>query len=424
MMKFAGTEDHEQWVEKAQRLKPIFAERARALDEAGGSPRENMDLLRDEGFFKLVIPREYGGLGTAASWCSYTANTVLEIISSACGSTGWALTSQFHGSGLVVGLGDEEQKCRILGDVVNNGAQMASVGSEVRAKEKDTVGGKDGKLTFASELTPVDGGFMANGVKGFSSMAADAKYLCYWALAPGTDNPSVGVTVAVVETDDPGVTPLPGWEEAIGIRASLSGGTKFQDVFVPWRNILGQPGDHMQIHPYLFEINYTCLLLGIAQGVLDFVKQTVADRPFLQKDDTIMYAVGETASNVHNTRAAWWHAQSLWDAKEFDRAAHFTLMAQHQAKSTALAACDMAFEVVGVRALFKWNPVERAWRDARTITLHTRESLLMRLVAEAETNDRYFAKAKYGHRLAADERVTWESLGFSPNTADDVAVQR
>src|SRR5690348_2881170 len=79
MMKFAGTEDHDQWVEKAQRLKPIFAERARALDERGGSPRENMDLLRDEGFFKLVIPREYGGLGTAASWCSYTANTVLEI---------------------------------------------------------------------------------------------------------------------------------------------------------------------------------------------------------------------------------------------------------------------------------------------------------------------------------------------------------
>jgi alkylation response protein AidB-like acyl-CoA dehydrogenase len=409
---YTPTAEHTEWVRKAERLKPIFAERARDLDEAGGSPERNMSILREEGFLKLAVPREYGGAGTTASWCAWTPHAVVEVIASACASTGWALLTQYHAAGLVVGLGNEEQKQRILTDIVDNGAMIATVGSEVRARETNTVGQSSGKLTFASDLTPVDGGFIANGVKGFSSMGADSKYLCYWALAPGTDDPSVGVTVSIVESSDPGVIPLPGWEEAIGIRASLSGGTRFEDVFIPWDNVLGEPGDHMQIHPFTFELTYTVELVGIAQGVLDFVTHTLTERPFLRTDETLMYTVGEMASAIQAARSSWWYAQMMWDEGDHDLAAHFSLKALHQAKETAMMVCTKAFDVIGVRALFKWNPIERAWRDARTVSLHTRESLLMRVVAEAEASGEYFAKQKYGVRVPESERVTWASLGL------------
>jgi alkylation response protein AidB-like acyl-CoA dehydrogenase len=412
VISFTPTPEHAEWVQKAERLKPIFAERARALDERGGSPEENMAILRDEGFHKLVVPAEYGGFGTEAAWCAFTPHAVIETLASACASTAWGLLSHFHGTGLIVGLGNEEQRRRILTDVVENGAMVATVGSEVRAREKNTVGDATGKLTFASELRPVDGGFIANGTKGFSSMGADSKYICYWSLAPGTDLPSTGVTVSVIEKPHDGVVALPGWEEAIGIRASLSGGTKFEDVFIPWENVLGEPGDHMQVHTYTFELTYTVHLLGIAQGVFDFVKQTLAERPFLQTDDTLMYSVGEMASMIQATRASWYYAQWIWDQGDHHEAAHASLKALHQAKETAMMVCTKAFEAVGVRALFRWNPIERAWRDARTVTLHTRESLLMRVVAEAEASGDRFAKQKYGVRVPDEERVTWASLGL------------
>jgi alkylation response protein AidB-like acyl-CoA dehydrogenase len=313
-----------------------------------------------------------------------------------------------------VGLGNEEQRQRILSDVASNGATVATVGSEVRAREANSIHDKDGKLTFAAELVPAEGGFLASGVKGFSSMAADSKYICFWALAPGTETPTEGVTVSIMPRDDPGITFLPGWEEAIGIRGSLSGGAKFDNVFVPWANVLGEPGDHTQKHPYTFELTYTVELLGITQGVLDFVLQTLAERPFLREDNQTMYVVGEMISAVNSTRTAWWYAQATWDAHDNDRAAQLSLMALHQAKDTAMMVCTKAFEIVGVRGIFRWNPLDRAWRDVRVATLHTRETQLMRLVAEAEITGDYFAKAKYGFRLPEDQRVTWESLGLKP----------
>src|SRR5438045_1332009 len=104
------------WIQKAERLKPEFAERARALDEAGGWPEQNLAILRQEGFHKLAIPREYGGEGTDMTWCTPVVNIVTEIVAEACASTAWALVSQYHSSGLVAALGNEEQKQRILGD--------------------------------------------------------------------------------------------------------------------------------------------------------------------------------------------------------------------------------------------------------------------------------------------------------------------
>lgn len=400
------------WIDKAEQLKPVFAQRARALDEQGGWPEENLNILREEGFHKLAIPREYGGEGTAMTWCTPAASAVIEIIATVCGSTAWALQAQLHSSGLVASMGNEEQRQRILGDSAANGALMASVGSEVRPTVSSSPGHSSGKLTFESELRPVEGGFIANGVKGFSSMGAASKYLLYWALAPGTDDPSVGVTFSVVETSDPGVTFLPGWEDAIGIRSSLSGGAKFENVFIPWANVIGEPGDHMQAHPFTFEITYASLLLGLGEGVFDVVKSTLRERPFLQKDDTNMYRVGEMASSLQATRASHAYAHAVWDSGDYDRAAQATLMALHQAKETTMFVATKAFEVVGVRALFRWNSVERAWRDTRTVTLHTRETQIMRVVAEAEVSGDYFAKHKYGYRIPQEKRVTWNDLGL------------
>jgi alkylation response protein AidB-like acyl-CoA dehydrogenase len=409
---FAPTAEEQEWIEKAKKLQPVFAGRARKYDENGGWPVENFDVLREEGFLKLAVPREYGGIGTHAGFCALLPHAVVETVAAACGSTGWGLLTQYHTAGLVAGLGDDEQKTRIFRDVVENGALMASIGSEVMPQQLTAAPGQGTKLKFEAGLTPTEGGFIANATKGFCSMGAASKYLLYWALAPNAESNAEGLTVSVVPADTPGISFLPGWEEAIGIRASLSGGAKFENVFVPWANVLGEPGDYVQIHPYTFELTYAVQLLGIAQGAYDFVKKVLAERPYLQTDDTVMYTVGEMSSALQATRTSWWYAQWLWDERDWDEAAHATMRALHQSKTSAMMITTKAFDVVGVRSLFKFNPLERAWRDVRTVTLHTRESQLMRLLSEGDVSGKRFAKEKYGPRLEPGERKSWADLGL------------
>ncbi|WP_322092557.1 acyl-CoA dehydrogenase family protein [Paraburkholderia bannensis] len=411
MRSFAPTPFEQEWIEKAQALKPILAERARELDEKGSWPEENFKLLTERGFMKLAVPRQYGGHGSEDAGFSFACNAVLEVIASVCGNTAWALQAQFHCIGLIAHLGNEEQKARILGDVAETGARLSSCGSEVRPpKTNVTAVGADGKLSFESDLTPVEGGFLANGNKGFTTMGAAAKYLLFWALAPGTADTDHGVCLVVIEQPNPGIEFLRDWEEAAAIRASASGMAKFSNIFVPWENVIGQPGDFNQIHNYTFEIAYTTIALGCAQGMYDIARETVAERPFLQKDDTIMYALGEMSTMIEATRALWWRAQWLYDQKDWGKAAFTTLQALHSSKETALSVSRAVVDVVGTRAMFKWNPIQRLMRDARMVTLHTRESLIMRTVAQQLLKDEYFPKAKYGSKLPSGARKTWEEL--------------
>jgi hypothetical protein len=78
-----------------------------------------------------------------------------------------------------------------------------------------------------------------------------------------------------------------------------------------------------------------------------------------------------------------------------------------------------AFDVIGARGLFKFNPLDRLWRDAKTVVLHSRESHYMRMHGEAAISGEPFSKQKYGPRSAA--RCTWADLGFADVAAGQAA---
>ncbi|MGY5809111.1 acyl-CoA dehydrogenase family protein [Rhizobium sp. LEGMi198b] len=413
MYPFKQSAQDAEWIEKAKALKEVFAKRARQVDDEGGWPHENWKDIIEGGFLKLGVPKEYGGYADEDAGFSNVCHAVVEIFASACGSTGWIIQNQYHCFGLVAALGNEEQKRRILTDVAENGAGVASVGSEVQpGRTQTSAHANEGKISFASDLTPTEGGFIANGFKGFTSGGGASKYLLFWALAPGTSDPDVGASVFVIELPNAGVEFVKGWEESTGIRASLSGGAKFTDVFIPWKNVLGEPGDFNQVHPYTFELAYASHSLGSAQGIYDEVRQTLSERAFLQDDDTNLYTLGEMASAIAATRSQLWYAQFLQDQKKYGEASHAVLLGLHMAKTTVAMVSHKAFDIVGTRGVFRWNPISRLMRDARVATLHTRESMIMKTVAKTELSRDYFPKAKYGRRIPQSERKTWADLGF------------
>ncbi|HEY7909160.1 MAG TPA: acyl-CoA dehydrogenase family protein, partial [Thermomicrobiales bacterium] len=117
-------------VERAKALAAEFAPRARAYDEAAAFPAEDFGRLRDEGFLTLTVPEELGGHGMWNGNRYLPYYTILETVAAGNASTAQLLQIQSHASGIVAYLGNEEQKRRILGDVVARGALIASCGSE------------------------------------------------------------------------------------------------------------------------------------------------------------------------------------------------------------------------------------------------------------------------------------------------------
>jgi len=412
-MDLSLTKEQSEWVEKAEALGREFAQTAADYDRRAAYPAENFERLREGGFLKLPVPREYGGFGPASGNVGLLQYLVIETLARFDPVTSWDLVIHFHQTGVLSRLASDEQKRRVFGEIVSRGALMGSLGSEVNPTQYKAPTNTATKLTFDSGLTPVEGGFIANGEKHFCSMGPVADYLLFWALAPGTRNNGEGLTQAFVPKNAPGLTwSENGWDQSIGLRGTVSWSAKLKDVMIPWANVIGQPGDFVQKDPYTYEVSHVVHLVGAAQGVLDFVIEFIRERPYIAKDDVLLHIVAEMYAKLQATRTAMWHAIWMWESQRFDEASPVSIAALYTAKEAALFVANKAFDVCGTRAMFKFHPVERFWRDIRASSLHTRQTQLMKLLGQAVLDGgKQFSKVKYGEKLT--ERKSWADLGLT-----------
>ncbi|HLW60985.1 MAG TPA: acyl-CoA dehydrogenase family protein [bacterium] len=390
-MDFRLTEEDRALVERARGLGGEFATRAREYDEAAAFPEKDFDQLRAGGLLALTVPTALGGHGFWQGTRFLPFYLVLEAIASGAASTAQLLQVHSHASGIVAYLGNEKQRRRILGDVAARGALIASCGSE-------TDPARISSSTVESVLRPADGGFRLSGVKHFGSLAPAADYYLIYVLAPGTRTVAEGYTTVIVPKGTPGVSLEDTWD-TMGMRATISWSLRLNDVFVPVENVIGEPGDWVQRDPRTFTLGYVANHLGTAQGVFDFVRRYVQERPFLAKDDVTACTLGEMDAALQATRTSMWYAAWLWEQGRYDDAELASMRALHTSKQAAIMITTKAFDVCGARSAFKTLPLERALRDVRTFTLHFRESQVLRMLADADLGGAFHSKQKYGPKL-------------------------
>ncbi|MGH2600227.1 MAG: acyl-CoA dehydrogenase, partial [Dehalococcoidia bacterium] len=266
----------------------------------------------------------------------------------------------------------------------------------------------------ASEMRPVPGGFRVTATKHFGSLAPAADFHLAYLRAPGVETPGQGTTCVVIPKDTPGVSVQDTWD-TLGMRATISWSLVLDDVFIPWENVLGQPGDWVLKDPRTFTLAYAANYLGAAQGAYDFVLALVKSRPGMLEDDVSAYMMGDMDAQLQAARLSMYYAAWLWEQGRFDEAELAGLRALHVAKQVGLLVTNKALEVVGSRGTFRHLPLERALRDVRTFTLHSRDSRTTRRIAEAALTGEHFSKQAYGPRT---ERLTWEQIGIhQPVTA-------
>ncbi|WP_322922720.1 acyl-CoA dehydrogenase family protein [Paenibacillus campi] len=360
---FIRNEREAKLVAWADELAVRFAERAAKHDAEGTFPFENFAELKEAGYAKLTVSRDYGGEGLSL----YEWLLVQERIARGDGST--ALSAGWHG-GMMLHFREADgwpeptfsEFCR---DVVEHGNMINKFASE-RGTGSPTRGGRP-------ETTAVrtDGGWLLNGRKTYSTLSP---LLTDFIVSAGlAGQPEIGDFLirsrAGIEVEET-------WN-TLGMRATGSHDVVLTDVFVPDRQVLNlyQPGalksgrddgDGWLLH-------IPACYLGIAYAARDFALRYAADytpNSLTEPIATLPHIrqwIGQIESELRLARTLMYDVADRWDRLPEERKLmrpDFGLV-KYNAVQLANAVVDKAMKIVGGAALSKNLPLERLYRDVR-----------------------------------------------------------
>ena len=385
----------DQMVERARALLPALRARRRAYDEQACFPAENFADLRAAGLTAMTVPLELGGAGFWQDGRYSPFYEVLFTLAQADSCTAQLLQVHNHATGIIMGLGPEEQRRWVAREVAECGKLIASVGSEA------TPGAKEAEK-YEATLRECPGGYLLSGRKAFASLAGGADYVLIWTAVPGKRSFNERLVFALLDRDQAGITLVNDWD-VMGMRSTVSWSLILDDVFVPPERVIGRPGAWITDDPRTFTLAYTANHCGTAQGVYDAALSYVSERRHLAENQVVQYQLGELSSLLYGVRTAFRAAARLWDAGDHDAAEYDSLRALHLAKKVGIDVAVRVFDICGARASFRSYPLEQGLRDLRTFTLHFREEAYMQRVAQAALGGHFSSKSGRGGSTPPDQ---------------------
>ena len=335
-----------------QQLYPL----EREVEENDEVPATVIGQLRDGGYFGLRIPEEYGGAGL--SFAQY-AGVVQEF-----GRTSWAFFGVFDdnngmGSELVLQLGSEEQKARVLPSLATGEALGCFALTEPEA-------GSDAGGIRTTAVRDGDEGYILNGTKQFISNACKSDYFTVIART-GAD--ARAHTAFLVERETPGFDIGPP-ERMMGWRGACQHPLTFVDCRVDEASRVGDEGEGLK---GAFEALKTGRLivaawaLGAATRALELGTEYASQRrqfgQLIGEFQGVQWLIADSATELAAASALFdvaVHRLETNQARVRDAA-----MAKLIATECASEVADRMIQVHGGIGLSKELPLERILRDLR-----------------------------------------------------------
>jgi alkylation response protein AidB-like acyl-CoA dehydrogenase len=340
-------------------LTPLIAARGDEIERGRRLPPDLVQLLREAGCFRMLVPRRLGG---AAAEFDAHAEMIREL-ARADGSVGWTV---MIGSAAPV----------ILGML-----PPATV-DEVYAEGPDVVGA--GAFNPKGVATPVERGFRVSGRWPFASGCQHADWFIAHCMIDDGRMPPLRMMLlppADVEIVDT-------WTVA-GLCGTGSHDFTVDGVFVPDKHTFSifEPGEIEgplgQIPELLFSsLAMASVAIGIAEGALAEITTLATAKVPMFADSTLAtlplfrYRLGEMAAHLRAARALLdADIASTWTAAV--TGAELTPERRAMARSTAVWVVTAAAEVVdaayaagGGTSLYCSSPLQRRLRDIHALTQH------------------------------------------------------
>ncbi len=344
------------WLARADAIAAEIAADAALHDADDSFVAEAYGRLKSEGFFKALVPAEFGGGGAdVATMCQ-----VIRRLGAACGSTALAFAMHSH----LVAVAAWRWR--------NQGAPTEGLLKRVAGEDLILVssGGSDW-LPSGGKAAKAEGGFKITARKPFSSGCPVADLLVTSAVY---DDPEAGPTVLhfALPLKAPGVRILDTWR-VMGMRGTGSNDIELVEAFVPDAAISGRrPAGKW--HPLFHAISMIAFALiysayvGVAEGARARALTVVRRKG---PDESLPYLVGAMENAFASAELA--HAEMVRIAQEAAPGPETTnraMTCRTLVGQAAIETVERAMEAVGGAAFYRDLGLERAFRDVQGARFH------------------------------------------------------
>ena len=354
------------------RVRPLAA----ATDRDNAFPSDLWTEMGDLGLLGITVPEEWGGAGLG-----YLAHVVaVEEIARASASI--SLSYGAHSNLCVNQIklnGSDDQRAKYLPALCSGRAVGALAMSEEGAGS-DVVG-----MKLRAEKK--NDRYVLNGNKYWITNAPDAQILVVYAKTD-PDAGSKGITAFLIEKSMTGFSTSPHFDK-LGMRGSNTAELIFEDVEVPFENILGEEGKGVRV--LMSGLDYERVVLaGIGTGImaacLDEIMPYMAERKqFGQPIGSFQLMQGKIAdmyTAMNSARAYVYEVAKACDRGDVTRqdAAACCLYASEQ----AMVQAHQAVQAMGGAGYLSDNPVGRIFRDAKLMEIGAGTSEIRRMLVGRE----------------------------------------
>ena len=355
-----------------ERVKPIAGD----IDKSDRFPAHLWKEMGELGLLGITVPEEYGG-----SNMSYLAHTVaVEEVARASASV--SLSYGAHSNLCVNQIklnGTEEQKLKYLPGLCS-GIDVGALAMSEPNAGSDVV-----SMKLSAEKR--NGYYRLNGNKYWITNGPDADTMVVYAKT-NLDVGSKGITAFIIEKSMAGFSASRHFEK-LGMRGSNTAELIFEDVEVPFENILGEEGKGVQV--LMSGLDYERVVLsgiggGIMAACMDEIMPYMVERKQFGKsigDFQLMQGkIADMYTSMNSSRSYVYEVAKACDRGEVTRqdAAACVLYASEQAMRVA----HQAIQAMGGAGFLADAPVARIFRDAKLMEIGAGTSEIRRMLAGRE----------------------------------------
>jgi butyryl-CoA dehydrogenase len=346
-----------------------LAPRASEIDQNRTFPWENIRILGEADFLRLIISEEEGGLGFGRV-CFASA---VKEIAKACASTALIYVSHSIVAKAIELAGTNKKKWlpemlkgKTLGAFAVHEPDCGSNAGAITTRAK-----KDGE------------NYIVNGSKFFITSAGEANIYLVLVRTDPEKGPQ-GISTLLIEKDTPGLS-FGRLENKMGLTSTSSREMFFSDCRVPIENLLSKEGEGTQI------IGKTVISWGffgaaaISTGIAKLAtelaikhakERTIAGQP-IAVHQAIQFMITDMILETEAAEALLTTCATQADLNP-DTAILNGLKAKLFASEKAVDVTNKAIQVLGGHGYCQEYIVERLFRDARGLMLHFKTSEWLR----------------------------------------------
>ncbi|KID12516.1 isovaleryl-CoA dehydrogenase [Ponticoccus alexandrii] len=355
-----------------ERVKPMAAD----IDRDNVFPPELWQEMGSLGLLGVTVPEEYGGAGLG-----YLAHTVaVEEVARASASV--SLSYGAHSNLCVNQIrlnGSDAQRAKYLPRLIS--------GEHVGALAMSEPGAGSDVVSMKLKAEKHNDRFVLNGNKYWITNGPDADTLVVYAKTD-PEAGAKGITAFLIKKEMAGFSTSPHFDK-LGMRGSNTAELIFEDVEVPFENILGEEGKGVRV--LMSGLDYERVVLaGIGLGIMaacldEIMPYMVERKQFGQSIGNFQLMQGKIAdmyTAMNSARAYVYEVARACDRGTVTRqdAAACCLYASEEAMKQA----HQAVQAMGGAGFLNDAPVARIFRDAKLMEIGAGTSEIRRMLVGRE----------------------------------------